>query len=219
MKQYLNMAAYAAVAAFGLGLAPVANAAVIIGDFSLTTGNASGNNVHGIGGNQSSSTVYGFVKDGNANIGNVTFSTTDGKLNLTGGGLATIYGDPKKDALDNLTVTFDKGWDLISFNLAGHNSATIFSMTVNGTLFSGFSSDLNCGICNLSGNGDFTLSGKGITELSFNFNPSIDGVKQFRVGVSNVPAVPEPATWAMMIGGLGIVGASMRRRSTKVQFA
>ncbi|BAK66004.1 hypothetical protein SLG_13290 [Sphingobium sp. SYK-6] len=31
--------------------------------------------------------------------------------------------------------------------------------------------------------------------------------------------VPEPATWAMMIGGLGLVGASMRRRSTKVQFA
>jgi len=32
-------------------------------------------------------------------------------------------------------------------------------------------------------------------------------------------AVPEPATWAMMIGGLGLVGASMRRRAAKVQFA
>ena len=32
------------------------------------------------------------------------------------------------------------------------------------------------------------------------------------------PSVPEPATWAMMIGGLGLVGASMRRR-TKVAFA
>jgi len=29
-------------------------------------------------------------------------------------------------------------------------------------------------------------------------------------------AVPEPATWAMMIGGFGLVGAAMRRRSTKV---
>jgi hypothetical protein len=26
------------------------------------------------------------------------------------------------------------------------------------------------------------------------------------------PAVPEPATWAMMIGGLGLVGAAARRR-------
>jgi hypothetical protein len=34
-------------------------------------------------------------------------------------------------------------------------------------------------------------------------------------------AVPEPATWAMMIGGMGMVGGAMRRRrvSTKVTFA
>lgn len=34
-------------------------------------------------------------------------------------------------------------------------------------------------------------------------------------------AVPEPATWAMMIGGFGLVGASMRyrRRKTTVSFA
>jgi len=33
------------------------------------------------------------------------------------------------------------------------------------------------------------------------------------------PAVPEPATWAMMIAGMGLVGASMRRRSVKVAFS
>ena len=31
-------------------------------------------------------------------------------------------------------------------------------------------------------------------------------------------AVPEPATWAMMIMGFGLVGASLRRRSTSVRF-
>ena len=31
--------------------------------------------------------------------------------------------------------------------------------------------------------------------------------------------VPEPATWAMMIGGFGLVGGAMRRRTTKVAFA
>lgn len=35
-----------------------------------------------------------------------------------------------------------------------------------------------------------------------------------------IPAVPEPASWAMMIGGLGLVGAAMRRkRKVSVRFA
>jgi len=32
-------------------------------------------------------------------------------------------------------------------------------------------------------------------------------------------AVPEPATWAMMIGGFALAGAAMRRRSAAVRFA
>ena len=32
-------------------------------------------------------------------------------------------------------------------------------------------------------------------------------------------AVPEPASWAMMIGGLGLVGATLRRRKAAVRFA
>lgn len=32
-------------------------------------------------------------------------------------------------------------------------------------------------------------------------------------------AVPEPATWAMMIGGFAMVGAAMRRRKISVRFA
>lgn len=32
-------------------------------------------------------------------------------------------------------------------------------------------------------------------------------------------AVPEPATWAMMVGGLGLVGASMRRRKASLILA
>jgi hypothetical protein len=31
--------------------------------------------------------------------------------------------------------------------------------------------------------------------------------------------VPEPTTWAMMVGGFGLIGAAMRRRTTKVRFA
>lgn len=47
----------------------------------------------------------------------------------------------------------------------------------------------------------------------------VDGFKLDDLVVS--PAVPEPATWAMMIGGLGLVGAGMRRRRQRplVQYA
>ena len=36
---------------------------------------------------------------------------------------------------------------------------------------------------------------------------------------SAVAPVPEPATWAMMIGGFGMVGSAMRRRKASVAFA
>jgi hypothetical protein len=44
---------------------------------------------------------------------------------------------------------------------------------------------------------------------------------QGNVIVDNIQAnaVPEPATWGLMILGFGLAGASMRRRSVKVRFA
>ncbi len=39
-------------------------------------------------------------------------------------------------------------------------------------------------------------------------NPGFEGI------AGNVAAVPEPATWALMIAGFGMVGATLRRRKT-----
>lgn len=50
-------------------------------------------------------------------------------------------------------------------------------------------------------------------------------VAQFNLPVGAAPdvgAVPEPATWAMMLGGFGMIGGAMRRRqkvTTRVRFA
>ena len=35
----------------------------------------------------------------------------------------------------------------------------------------------------------------------------------------NVAGVPEPASWALMLGGFGLVGRAMRSRRSKVAFA
>lgn len=39
------------------------------------------------------------------------------------------------------------------------------------------------------------------------------------INVTAISAVPESSTWAMMIGGFGLIGASLRRRSLAVRFA
>jgi len=63
------------------------------------------------------------------------------------------------------------------------------------------------------------------TGFALNFAPgqtyTSDTVTNTTLRVSGVSSgVPEPATWAMMVGGFGMMGAAMRRRQrTKVSFA
>ena len=51
-------------------------------------------------------------------------------------------------------------------------------------------------------------------------NNSISNAILYKTGSATVaPPVPEPATWAMMIGGFGLAGGAMRRRKTNLSFA
>lgn len=59
----------------------------------------------------------------------------------------------------------------------------------------------------------------GPVTLAFQFNGLGVTAADFAVDKVSMQAVPEPGTWAMMILGLGIVGASFRRRRTTVSFA
>lgn len=50
----------------------------------------------------------------------------------------------------------------------------------------------------------FIAQGNGITNYSATFL------------ASDVAAVPEPASWALMIGGMGMIAGKTRRRKSKV---
>jgi len=49
------------------------------------------------------------------------------------------------------------------------------------------------------------------SDVQSNYGPALDNV--------SISVVPEPATWALMIGGLGMVGYGLRRRATKSALA
>jgi hypothetical protein len=64
-----------------------------------------------------------------------------------------------------------------------------------------------------------TFASIGVTPGTYSYILPNDTVT---INISNVSAVPEPATWAMMILGMSAVGFAMRRRknvSTSVKFA
>jgi hypothetical protein len=76
------------------------------------------------------------------------------------------------------------------------NSGSVFSRTISGAV-SGNLFFVSAALVNPDGHADYVKL-KSLTET---------------------PAIPEPATWAMMIAGIGAVGVSMRRRKTAVSFA
>jgi PEP-CTERM motif len=74
----------------------------------------------------------------------------------------------------------------------------------------------------------------GLNKLTFIINNTTEGIQghvwddiypndsgqlsyRFRGSVSFTPAIPEPATWVMMIAGFGMAGAALRRRRAKVR--
>ena len=64
----------------------------------------------------------------------------------------------------------------------------------------------------------------GVTTLSTDTNTNFPSIRNFAIfTAATEAAVPEPATWAMMIGGFGMVGGTLRRRrnalASRVRFA
>ena len=145
-------------------------------------------------------------------------------------GTATIAISARKQIANRVTI--DGGGTI---TLDGGNSSS-HGYAVLGTLPAGAVSILNNGTAGnivdfyySYGNGkvyyssiplDFYLGGSGNNGDSFRniYTPNLVAQAGALAGAVN-PAVPEPATWGMMIAGFAVVGSAMRRRATKVSFA
>ena len=149
----------------------------------------------------------------------ITMTTTD-----TGAGSFTI-GFGATELADTFTesFTFDVASGLTGlFSLAatttgtGTNNVDFSSVVLSGgTLGAGGFSFAQV-LANPETRGGDVNIGSGSYRVTFNgtsagANGSFGGSVAFAAA-----AVPEPATWGMMILGMGMVGASLRRRNTKV---
>ena len=71
------------------------------------------------------------------------------------------------------------------------------------------------GGCIFANAGNLWAGGETTTNFHYNGDPLQLRVNELKLASGNAAgAVPEPASWAMMIAGFGLVGAVMRRRAT-----
>jgi len=148
----------------------------------------------------------------------VEFTSNGGSTLLeTNTGAATVFA-ADGSALSQLTFTLLGGasFTAAEFNLEQGsliNSSNPLVITL--TALGGGTSTFNVNSPNGSNVFDIiAASGESYTSASFSTtNGGFADMKQLRLVLSNATgAVPEPATWAMMLLGFGAIGMTMRRK-------
>ena len=192
-----------------------ASAAPIVGSFSLTS--FSGTYIGGTAatatgldfGTAFASTGNGYGVNGTALIGNATGSFA-GLNGLTASIADLALGATANPYTTNPFISFGSASNIV-FNfsnavLTRSPLGTSVSIAGQGTFSNGNAADTTTGMFTLA-----TASQNGMaSNVNFTFTSNVSAA-----------AVPEPATWALMILGMGAVGFAMRRRNTttRVRFA
>jgi hypothetical protein len=151
----------------------------------------------------------------NLMIGDVTFSTTGnemlyinndyaGQFNTENQSLQNTYSS---DAFNTLNISFSNVVNNFGFNFGASDEIwTLSAFDVSNNLLS----SIDIPVLGFSNAGDFfSLSSSGIASATLSTTSTGDYIF---VDNFTVSAVPEPSTYALMLGGLGLVGFMAARR-------
>ena len=171
---------------------------------------------------QTDTTVKGLTNNTQTEV---TFRSLNSDILTTpANGAARIETTEATPSLDTLEFFISQpgvlGFTAFEFNLSNAvgDAMQMLSLTFTGSQSGTFTSTL--------GNGSNFFSGLAtgsdfFTKISFDATGvGTRDLRQVRVsGIVTAPisAVPEPATWAMMLIGFGLIGSYMRRRKTVVR--
>jgi len=181
-----------------------------------------GRNDLGVAGNRSGSDLV-YVNGNNAfsfSLAGTTLTSVMNGNSLSVANAITFAGGSNQP-FDTLQLMLRDGQ--AGNGLIGLNSLRITGTTYGGQAVSNFAL-ADIAASDFSGLRHFAITGLDFTKafsLSGNFNrtgsfSSSQELNRFDVQIGNGPitqaVVPEPATWAMLIAGFGLVGTTMRRR-------
>ena len=143
---------------------------------------------------------YGFGSNGTSSF------------NVTGlNDSSNVYSLAQPDSMefDFASPIFEVGAVLNWYPNAGDNASIAFYDSGNNLL--GSLDVMTAGVNNVAPNSfyGFNSGGPAISRfvLTDGYIAAINGIS-----VGGNPAIPEPSTWALMIGGFGLAGAALRRR-------
>ena len=201
----------------GLGLGAPALADVV----QVNPSSIQGREVLFTGGQQSGNSVNGHLND-QANTG-VTFTGANNAILRAAGGQSQVTGDldtttqPPNDTIDLGGLTFgltdNSLFNDVEFSLfKGAASSVDITVTDDGGQVFSFT---NLALTNGENQFGFQgINGQSIRSVSFSTNGGgIQDIRQVRLDLANNAPVPEPAVWALMLAGFGLVGSTMRRRA------
>jgi hypothetical protein len=155
---------------------------------------------------------------GTGNVGAVTinFTSTTDHMDLANG--AATISTTDGTGFGQLTFTLLGGWGFTQadFSLLGATDAIMLHFILS----DGTTQDVT--IASPTGSEPFGIqadAGTYITSVAINTTSgTYNTFKQLRLGglaLNGNPAVPEPASWALMLLGFGGIGMAMRRRRSK----